>query len=262
MAARLQGKIAFLTGASVGIGGETARRFAEEGATLIIAARREGPLMETAQRIRAAGGRVTPLVLDVGDLDAYKRALLDAAKQFGRIDILVNNAMDATMEPIETLPLEGWRHAFHINVDAPFMSTQTIFPIMRAQGGGAIVNVISICGLRAMYGAAAYSASKAALLQFSQVAAMEGARHGIRVNTIAPGTLTTPSMQAVVDNDKMRSAVERSIPMGRVGQAVDGANAILYLASDEAAYVTGVCISVDGGKAIELATVDVYHHQS
>jgi NAD(P)-dependent dehydrogenase (short-subunit alcohol dehydrogenase family) len=262
MAGRLQGKIAFLTGASVGIGGETARRFAEEGATLIIAARREGPLMETAQRIRAAGGQVTPIVLDVSDLVAYKRALLDAAKQFGRIDILVNNAMDATMEPIETLSLEGWRHAFNINVDAPFISTQAVFPIMRAQGGGAIVNVISICGLRAMYGTAAYSASKAALLHFSQVAAMEGARHGIRVNTIAPGTLTTPSMQAAVDSDQMRDAVARSIPMGRIGQAVDGANAILYLASDEAAYVTGVNISVDGGKAIELGTVDVYHHQS
>jgi meso-butanediol dehydrogenase/(S,S)-butanediol dehydrogenase/diacetyl reductase len=200
-------------------------------------------------------------VLDASDLDAYKRALLDTAKEFGRIDILVNNAMDATMEPIETLSLEGWRHAFRVNVDAPMVSTQLVFPMMRAQGGGAIVNVISICGLRAMYGTAAYSASKAALLQFSRVSAMEGARHGIRVNTIAPGTLTTPSMQAVVDDDRMRSAVERSIPMGRIGQAVDGANAILYLASDEAAYVTGVCISVDGGKAIELAAVDVYHHQ-
>jgi NAD(P)-dependent dehydrogenase (short-subunit alcohol dehydrogenase family) len=262
MAGRLQGKVAFLTGASVGIGGETARRFAEEGATLIIAARREGPLMETAERIRSTGGSVKPIVLDVSDLEAYKRALQDAAKQFGRIDILVNNAMDAAMEPIETLSLEGWQRAFRINVDAPMISTQIVFPIMRAQGGGAIVNVISICGLRAMYGAASYSASKAALLQFSRVSAMEGARHNIRVNTMAPGTLTTPSMHAVVDNDQMRKSVEQSIPMGRVGHAVDGANAIVYLASDEAAYVTGVCISVDGGKAIELAVVDVYHHQN
>src|SRR5579859_2568948 len=117
MAGRLEGKIAFLTGASEGIGGATARRFAEEGAEITICARREGPLMETAEAIRAAGGKVHPRILDVGDLDAYRRALTETAERFGRIDILVNNAMDASMAPLEDLTLEGWHHAFRINVD-------------------------------------------------------------------------------------------------------------------------------------------------
>jgi len=255
MAGRLQGKIAFLTGASEGIGAATAKRFAEEGAIITICARREGPLKATADEIRAAGGTVFTQILDVSDFDAYRRALREAAARHGRIDILVNNAMDASMSPLEELTLEGWHNAFRVNVDAAMISIQEVAPIMKRIGGGAIVNTISICAIRGVPASAAYSASKAALLQFSNVMAIELAPWNIRVNTMAPGTLVTPALHASTGNSAaIEDAMARTIPMARLGRAVDGANAILYLASDEAAYVTGVCISVDGGKAIQCYT--------
>jgi meso-butanediol dehydrogenase / (S,S)-butanediol dehydrogenase / diacetyl reductase len=257
MVGRLAGKIAFLTGASEGIGAATAKRFAEEGATIVICARREGPLNVTAKAIEDAGGKVFARILDVGDLDAYRTALEETAARFGRIDILVNNAMDASMSPLEELTLEAWHNAFRINVDAALISTQEVSAIMKRNGGGAIVNTISICAIRSVSAAAAYSASKAALLQFSNVAAVELAPWNIRVNTMAPGTLVTPALHQSTGNDPaIEGHMARTIPMGRLGRAEDGANAILYLASDEAAYVTGVCISVDGGKAIQCYTAD------
>jgi NAD(P)-dependent dehydrogenase (short-subunit alcohol dehydrogenase family) len=257
MAGRLAGKIAFLTGASEGIGAATARRFAEEGATIVICARREGPLNATAKAIEASGGKVLPRVLDVGDLGAFRVALQETAARFGRIDILVNNAMDAGMSPLEELTLEAWHNAFRVNVDAALVSTQEVSAIMKRNGGGSIVNTISICAIRSVPAAAAYSASKAALLQFSNVAAIELAPWNIRVNTMAPGTLVTPALHQSTGSDPaIEDHMARTVPMGRLGRAEDGANAILYLASDEAAYVTGVCISVDGGKAIQCYTAE------
>ncbi len=257
MAGRLEGKIAFLTGASEGIGGATAKRFAEEGATIVICARREGPLMATADAIRAAGGNVHPRILDVGDLDAYRSAIEETAERFGRIDILVNNAMDATMCRLEDQTLAAWHHAFRINVDAALVSTQAVAPVMKRNGGGAIVNTISICAIRSVPASAAYSASKAALLQFSNISAIELAPFNIRVNTMAPGTLATPALhESTGNNSDIEAAMARTIPMGRLGEPEDGANAILYLASDEARYVTGICISVDGGKAIQCYSAD------
>jgi NAD(P)-dependent dehydrogenase (short-subunit alcohol dehydrogenase family) len=257
MSGRLAGKIAFLTGASEGIGAATAKRFAEEGATIVICARRDGPLKATADAIRSAGGDVHPRILDVGNLEAYRAALKETADRFGRIDILVNNAMDASMSPLENLTLDAWHNAFKINVDAAMVSVQEVAPIMKRGGGGAIVNTISICAIRSVPASAAYSASKAALLQFSNIAAIELAPWNIRVNTMAPGTLVTPALHASTgDNPAIEAHMARTIPMGRLGRAEDGANAILYLASDEAAYVTGVCISVDGGKAIQCYTAD------
>lgn len=257
MSGRLAGKIAFLTGASEGIGAATAKRFAEEGAMITICARREAPLAQTASEIRAVGGKVSTRMLDVGDFDAYRRALRETAEQFGRIDILVNNAMDATMCALGDQTLEAWHRAFRINVDAALVSTQEVTPIMRRNGGGAIVNTISICAIRSVPASAAYSASKAALMQFSNVAAIELAPYNIRVNTMAPGTLVTPALHQSTGNDPgVEEGMARTIPMGRLGRPEDGANAILYLASDEAAYVTGVCISVDGGKAIQCYSAD------
>jgi NAD(P)-dependent dehydrogenase (short-subunit alcohol dehydrogenase family) len=259
MAGRLHGKIAFLTGASEGIGGATARRFAEEGAEIVICARREAPLMATAAAIRAAGGEVHPRILDVGDLDALRSAVEDTAERFGRIDILVNNAMDATMARLEDQSLAAWHRAFRINVDAALVATQAVTPVMKRTGGGAIVNTVSICAIRSVPGASAYSASKAALLQFSNSCAIELGRFNIRVNTMAPGTLVTPALhESTGHSAEIEAAMARTIPMARLGDAEDGANAILFLASDEAKYITGVCLSVDGGKAIQCYSADTH----
>ena len=253
MTKRLQGKIAFITGASQGIGRATALRFAQEGATLVICARRENLIREVADDIEKAGGKVQPLVLDVGDLAAYERAIKDAAARYGRLDVLINNAMDAAMSPLTEQSLEGWQRAFRINAEAPFVSTREAMKIMKAQGGGSIINVISIAGLRGVYGAAAYGASKAALQQFSVVAALEGAPFNVRVNTISPGVLETQGLWDNVHGDKnVAAAIAKSIPMQRLGRPEDGANAALFLASDESAYVTGICLPVDGGKNAAL----------
>ena len=253
MGDRLKGKVAFLTGASMGIGRATATRFALEGAKVTICARGADALADTVADIRAKGGDVTPLKLDVSDLEAYKRAVNETAERHGRLDILVNNAMDASMSPIEDLTLAGWHSCFRVNVDPAFVSTKECFRLMRQGGGGSIINTVSICAIRSVPAAAAYSASKAALLQFSAIAAVEGARYDIRVNTIAPGVLDTHGFRENIHDDpRAAKAIAGGVPMGRLGTPQEGANVMLFLASDESSYVTGVCISVDGGKAVQL----------
>ena len=253
MTKRLQGKVAFITGASQGIGRATALRFAQEGATLVICARREQLIREVAAEIEQAGGKAQALVLDVGDLAAYEHAINAAAAQYGRLDVLMNNAMDTAMSPLLAQSLEDWQRAFRINVDAPFVSTQAALKIMQAQRGGSIINVISIAALRGINGGAAYGASKAALQQFSVVAAIEGAAFNVRVNTISPGVFETPGLwNTLQGNRDVAAAIAKTIPLQRLGKPEDAANVALFLASDESAYVTGVCIPVDGGKNAAL----------
>ncbi len=249
MGDRLKGKVAFVTGASSGIGRTTAKRFAAEGATVVLAARRKELLDELVGEIEAAGGKATALVLDVGDLDRYAEVLRETAKRFGHLDILVNNAMADSYEMIADSSLDNWRRNFLINADAVFVSTRECFRLMRETGGGAIVNIASICGTRALPLMAAYSASKAAMIQFTAVAGVEGAPQNIRVNCIVPGSVDTPANPAETDYAK---ASARAIPMLRAGRADELANAILFLASDEASYITGTCLAVDGGKAAQL----------
>jgi meso-butanediol dehydrogenase / (S,S)-butanediol dehydrogenase / diacetyl reductase len=252
----LTGRVALMTGGSKGLGKAMARGFAEAGADIVIASRSESELKAAAEAI-GSKTRVAWVVADLSRREEAMRLAIEAQAAFGRIDILVNNAMDASMSPLEELTLEAWHNAFRVNVDAALVSTQEVSAIMKRNGGGAIVNTISICAIRSVSAAAAYSASKAALLQFSNVAAIELAPWNIRVNTMAPGTLVTPALHQSTGSDPaIEGHMARTIPMGRLGRAEDGANAILYLASDEAAYVTGVCISVDGGKAIQCYTAD------
>ncbi len=253
MADRLKGKIAFIAGASAGIGRATAKLMAAEGATVIASARRPGPLNEVVAEITAAGGKAVAQVLDVGDLDAYTKALRDAAAKFGRLDILVHNAMAGRFKALAETTLEEWRSDFLVNADATFVATQEAVKIMAATGGGSIVNVGTIAAVRSVAGLGSYGASKAALIRFSAGAAVEAAAQNVRVNVVVPGTIDTETMRQSFGNDPViAKASAADIPMGRFGRPEELANAILFLASDEASFITGVCLLVDGGKNAKL----------
>jgi NAD(P)-dependent dehydrogenase (short-subunit alcohol dehydrogenase family) len=255
MSKRLQGKIAFVTGAGSGIGEATALRFAEEGATVVLCGRRIEPLQGVQEKIQAQGGQAEIAVADVSDEQAYVGALQATAQRHGRLDILVNNAMAYTWGGIDSMTTAHWHANFATTVDGTFWGTRTAMQLMKAQGGGSIVNIASICGLFGTAWMAGYSAAKAAVINFSRAAASEGAPHNIRCNVIIPGVVDTPATAGMLADAKTRSNTEKVIPMKRVGLPVELANAIVFLASDEASYVTGASLAVDGGRGSDLYTV-------
>lgn len=253
MAGRLQGKVAFVTGGGSGIGAATAERFAQEGAVVVVCGRRRAPLDEVVGRIAAAGGRAEAVTADVSDEAGFTAALEAAAKRHGGLDILVNNAMAYTWGGIEEMTTADWHANFSTSVDGTFWGTRTAMRLMKGRGG-AIVNVSSICGTLGTPWMAGYSAAKAAIDNFSRAAAAEGAPHGIRVNVVIPAVVETPATAGMLADEGSRRNTEKLIPMGRVGQPAELANAILFLASDEASYITGASLPVDGGRSSVLVT--------
>ena len=255
MTARLQNKVAFITGGSSGIGEATAHRFAEEGATVVICGRRAEPLEAVVAAIRDKGGNAECVVADVSDEQAFVAAIEAAAQRHGRLDILVNNAMAYSWGAITGTDTATWHGNFSTTVDGTFWGTRTAMRLMQQQGGGSIVNLASICGLFGTAWMAGYSAAKAAVINFSRAAASEGAASNIRCNVVIPGVVATPATAGMLADDKARANTEKMIPLRRVGEPVELANAILFLASDEASYVTGACLTVDGGRSSDLYTV-------
>ena len=259
MTGRLEGKVAFITGGGSGIGEATAHRFTEEGATVVICGRRKELLDGVVAAIRARGGRAEAVQVDVGNEEQYVAALDDAAKRHGRLDILVNNAMAYSVGPIERTSTNDWHGNFSTTVDGTFWGTRAALRLMRKQGkGGAIVNVSSIAAIRwTGYPYAAYYAAKAAVNNFTMGLALQYAKDGIRANAIMPGLMNTPM---AVDTrarefSKTRAEVEAErdskVPLRRkMGTGWDVANAALFLASDEANFITGVTLPVDGGASV------------
>jgi len=249
----MKGKIALVTGGSDGIGKATAETLARRGAHVIICARRADKLAETSQHISAQGGSVETLELDVGDVSEFETAIDNIVKTHGKIDMLVNNAASTHYAPISKLTVEHWQKDFQVNAEAVFVGTKTAMAAMEKTGGGSIVNVSSSCGLRATPNMASYSASKAALTHFSNCAAIEGARSGIRVNSVVPGQVQTAATKSFAKAAPEFAAVtEQAIPMGRGGEPQEVAEVIAFLLSDAASYVTGVALPVDGGKVAQL----------
>ena len=253
MAARLQGKVAFVTGGGSGIGAATVMRFAQEGAMVVICGRRREPLDEVVAAVLAAGGKAEAVVADVSDEAGFTAALEAAAQRHGGLDILVNNAMAYTWGGIEDMSTADWHANFKTSVDGTFWGVRTAMRLMKAKGG-AIVNVSSICGSLGTPWMSGYSAAKAAIDNFSRAAAAEGAAHGIRVNVVIPAVVETPATAGMLSDEASRKNTEKLIPMGRVGQPEELANAILFLASDEASYITGASLPVDGGRSAVLVT--------
>lgn len=253
MADRMQGKVAFVTGGGSGIGAATAQRLAQEGATVVVFGRRREPLDAVVAGIVAAGGKAEAVVADVSDEAGFTAALEAAAQRHGRLDVLVNNAMAYTWGSIEEMSTADWHANFTTSVDGTFWGTRTAMRLMKGKGG-AIVNVSSICGQLGTPWMAGYSAAKAAIDNFSRAAAAEGAPHGIRVNVVIPAVVETPATAGMLADEASRRNTEKLIPMGRVGQPEELANAILFLASDEASYITGASLPVDGGRSSVLVT--------
>lgn len=253
MTGRLEGKVAFITGGGSGIGEATAHRFAEEQATVVICGRRKDMVEGVAAAIRAKGGKAEAVQVDVSDEAQYTGAINDAAKRLGHLDILVNNAMAYSVGPIERTSTPDWHSNFSTTVDGTFWGTRAAMQLMQKQGtGGSIVNVSSICALFGAAYMAGYSAAKAAIINFSRAVAAEGGARNIRCNVVIPGTIETPPMAGMLKDEEARRKTGKLIPMRRVGQPLEVANAILFLASDEASYVNGAALSVDGGQASTL----------
>jgi NAD(P)-dependent dehydrogenase (short-subunit alcohol dehydrogenase family) len=256
---QLQGKVALVTGASSGIGRATAIRFAREGARVALLGRNTAALGEVADEIReiAQTSETSLLIVaDVRDPDRRERAVESAVERFGSLDILVNAAGVLATGTVENTDLQSWREMFEINVDAVFHLTQLATPHLKSSKG-AVVNVSSVTGLRAFPGVLAYCASKAAVDQITRCTALELAADGIRVNAVNPGVVVTelhrrggmedPAYEAFLEHSKSTH------PLGKVGRPEDVAEAILYLASEGSSWVTGVTLSVDGGRQLTCA---------
>ncbi|MFM5914641.1 MAG: SDR family NAD(P)-dependent oxidoreductase [Chakrabartia godavariana] len=249
----LAGQVAIVTGGSDGIGLATATLLARRGAHVVICGRRQDQLDIGRKQIEDAGGKVEAVQLDVTDFPAFEAMIADVAARHGRLDMLVNNAMSTHYAPISKLSLDHWRKDFAVNSEAVFIGTKAAMAVMAKQGKGSIVNISSTTAIRAMPNYSSYSASKAALIQFTAVAAMEGARQGIRVNAIVPGQVNTAATaDFAIKAPELAAKTAEAIPMGRGGKPEELAEAIVFMLSDAASYITGVALPVDGGKAAQL----------
>lgn len=251
---RFEDKVVIVTGSSLGIGFAAAQGFAQEGAHVVLCARNEQRLVDATKNIQSLGGAASYRAIDLEDTSTFKTLIDETADEHGRLDVLVNNAAVTRHKMISAMTLEQWRKNFSVTADATFVGTKAAMAIMSKQGtGGAIVNVSSSCGSRATIGVSGYSAAKAAADSFSNCAAMEGAAVGVRVNSVVPGSVATAASEAAVSgNQKMQDAINVTIPMQRSGQPEEIAAAILFLASDDASFITGVELPVDGGKLAQL----------
>ena len=243
--ARLAGKIALISGAASGLGAGQARLFAREGAAVVVGDLQEDLGAKVVSEIVAAGGKAVFQRLDVTSEESWKAAVTRAVSEFGGLTTLVNNAGIFHPGGVVTETREGWDRMIAVNQTGVFLGMRTAAPELLKSGNAAIVNISSLYGLIGSPDALSYHASKAAVRVMSKGAALEFAKQGIRVNTIFPGQIRTPILGDITPEQD--AAIKASIPMGNVGEPEDIAYGSLYLASDEAKYVTGAELWIDGG---------------
>ncbi|MFZ3342867.1 MAG: 3-oxoacyl-[acyl-carrier-protein] reductase [Terriglobales bacterium] len=241
----LEGRVALITGASQGIGHACALTLARRGATIAVAARNQQKLGELGAAITATGGKAAVFPMDVSDEGQIKSAIKSVIAHFGKIDILVNNAGITRDQLVMRMKRADWDAVLATNLTSAFLCIQNVIPSMLKQRWGRIVNITSIFGQMGQAGQANYAASKAGLIGLTMAIAREVASRNITSNAVAPGFIET-GMTAVLSEEFKQAAVKQ-IPLGRVGTPEDIASAVAFLASDEASYITGHVLNVNGG---------------
>ena len=246
----LTGRAAIVTGGSRGLGLEMATALGEAGASVVITARRDQWLAPAEEGLRAKGVRAHALTCDVSNPEQVNAAVRATVDRLGRLDILINNAGISWGEPVETMPVEKWRQVFETNAVGTFLMSQAAGnEMLRLGNGGSIINIASVAGMTGLESnvldAVGYSASKGAIITLTRDLAVKWAKRGIRVNAIAPGFFDTRLSHALLE--KTLEKVEKTTPMGRIGQPGELGGVAVFLASAASSYITGQILAVDGG---------------
>lgn len=244
----LENKVAVVTGASKGIGKAMAKLFAKAGAHVVCISRKADALKAVVDSIKTEGGFASYNAFDVSSLNEFEKNINSIINKYNSIDILVNNAGVTRDKLIMRMNEEDWNHVININLKGAFNGIKSVSRIMMKQRSGKIINISSVVGLTGNAGQANYAASKAGLIGLSKATAKEFSSRGINVNCIAPGYIKTDMTEKITD--KNLENINTKIPLGRIGSPNDVANTALFLASDEAGYITGQTIVVDGGMVI------------
>lgn len=249
---RLAGKVAIITGASRGIGAATARFFAREGAAVVLAARDEQAMGAIAEEIIARDGQALVVPTDVGDPDAVNNLVRQTIDTYGRLDIGFNNAAGGggRPKPLADIPIDECDSALQISLRGIFLAMKYEIPAMLDSGGGVIVNMASTAGLDAVPGKAEYVASKHGVIGLTKTAALDYAPQNIRINVVAPGPILTHRLKAAPE--PARKWLSATVPMHRIGQPEEVAATVTWLCSDEASFITGATIVIDGGQLVGI----------
>lgn len=250
---RLDGKIALITGAARGLGAAIARRFAAEGATVVLTDLNEAGGAETAAEI---GNAASFLRVDAGDWGQMRESIDATVARHGRLDLLINNAGTIRTGLVADFSLDHFDLLMRTNIGSVFYGCKAAIPHMQRQGGGTIINMASIAGLRGEYLCAAYCASKAAIVNFTRALALDHAEENIRVNAICPGSIDTQANAPLFALPGFKDSWLQTIPRSRFGQPDDVASLAAYLASDEADFMVGQAIAIDGGTSTKVGQPD------
>ena len=253
---RLKDKVAIVTGSTSGIGIGIARLYAAEGAKVVICGRRAEKGQAVVQQIQAEGGEATFHAMDISDMESIERLLADIDQQYGKIDILVNNAANVGLKDgrVDELTLEMWDDVFQKDLRGTFYAIKCVLPYMQKNGGGSIINIGSMASCGGDLGSTAYACAKASVNMLTQYTALQFGKENIRCNCVRPGLIVTPENEARVPQ-VLKDIFTSNIMVSRYGCPEDIGHLCVYLASDESAYVTGQIMNVDGGLNAHVPTV-------